>query len=229
MALFQFFRSTVGLKMLMALSGLILFGFVFGHMAGNLQIFLGSDQLNGYAYFLKSTPELLWPVRILLLLAVITHIVAGYGLWLHNKAARPVDYSRNAATKASLSSRTMIYSGTIVLVFIIFHLLQFTVMAIDSDYASYVDAQNHHDVYRMVITAFGSPWIAWFYVISVGLLCYHMSHGVASFFRSLGFTNAAYLPLQVWFARAFSTVVFLGMVIIPLAVQFGFLKLPDQS
>ncbi len=229
MALFQFFRSTVGLKILMALSGLILFGFVFAHMAGNLQIFLGSDALNGYAHFLQSTPEILWPFRIVLFLAVVTHILAGYGLYIHNKIARgPIDYSRNAATKASLASRTMAYSGTVVLVFIIFHLLQFTVMAINPEYAAYVDSQNHHDVYRMVIVAFSSPWVAWFYVISVGLLCYHMSHGVASFFRSLGFTNEAYLPLQVWFARIFSTVVFLGMVIIPLAVQSGSLKLPDQ-
>ena len=225
MPLLQFFRSTVGLKILMALSGAILFGFVFFHMLGNLQIFEGRDKLNAYANFLQSNPELLWPARIVLILAVFTHILSGYGLWWHNKQARPVGYSGNSATQASIASRTMAYSGTIVLFFIVFHLLQFTFQTINADYITYQDSESRHDVYRMVIEAFSNPWVAWFYVLSVGLLCYHLSHGIASLFRSLGLSDGMYLPLQVWFARIFATIIFLGMVIIPLAVQFHLVTL----
>lgn len=225
MPLLQFFRSTLGLKILMALSGVILFGFVFFHMLGNLQIFEGQDKLNAYAHFLQSNPELLWPARIVLLLAVFTHIGAGYGLWWHNKQARPIGYSGNSATKASIASRTMAYSGTVVLLFIVFHLLQFTFQTIDPAYVTYMDGDHRHDVYRMVIEAFSNPWVAWFYVISVGLLCFHLSHGIASLFRSLGLSDETYMPTQIWLARIFSTVIFLGMVIIPLAVQFHFVSL----
>lgn len=225
MMLFQFFRSSVGLKILMAVSGFILFGFVFVHMVGNLQIFLGQETLNEYAHFLKSEPILLWAFRLTLLAAVVVHILAGWGLYLHNKSVRPVNYQHNAATGASLASRTMVWSGTIVLAFIIFHLLQFTIGSITPAYLTYRDAQQHQDVYRMVLEAFSIPWVAAFYVLSVALLCYHLSHGVNSFFRTLGFTNDAWSPLQLWFARLFSTVIFLGMAAVPISVQLHYLKL----
>jgi len=130
---------------------------------------------------------------------------------------------------ASWASRTMALSGTIVLFFIIFHILHFTTGTIDSRFADYRDTHQRHDVYRMVVEGLSNPWIAWFYVISVGLLCLHLSHGLSSLFRSLGWMNSAYRPMELWFARIFATLIFVGMTSVPLSIQFGFVKLAAQS
>lgn len=230
MPLLYFFRSTVGLKILMGLSGLVLFGFVFAHMAGNLQIFMGQNQINEYGYFLHSQQEILWPFRLVLLGAVAVHIWAGLTLWYDNKQARgAVGYSGGSkvATSSTWASRSMAFSGIIVLAFIIFHLLQFTLCSIDTKYAGYLDQQGRHDIYKMVLVAFSSPWVAGFYILSVALLCVHLSHGVQSFWRSLGLSDKTYLPLQIWFARAFSLVIFLGMSAVPLSVQLHLLVIKD--
>lgn len=209
----------------MGVTGIILFGYVFVHMLGNLQIFAGPTQLNGYGHFLKSQPELLWTVRVVLFLSVILHIVSGYGLWLRNRAARPIGYATDTAVGASIASRTMAVSGTVVLFFIIFHILHFTTGTVNPEYLTYHDPLKQPDIYRMVVTGFSNPWIAWFYIISVGLLCFHLSHGLSSLFRSLGWMNSAYRPLQLLFARVFSILIFVGMTSIPLSVQLGFIKL----
>ncbi len=122
----------------------------------------------------------------------------------------------------------MALSGIVVLFFIVFHILHFTVGVITPASFGYVDSHGYHDVYRMVVEAFGNPWIAWFYVISVGLLCYHLSHGVSSLFRSLGWMNAAYRPLQIGFAHTFALLLFVGFAAVPLSIQFGFVKLAVQ-
>ena len=228
MPLLQFFRSSVGLKILMALSGLVLFGFVFVHMVGNLQIFMGAKQLDDYGHFLKSQPELLWPFRLTLLAAVAVHIWAGLTLYFDNRKARgPATYESGskAATSSSWASRSMALSGIIVLAFIIFHILQFTLGWIDPTYLTNVDAEGLPDIYKMVITAFSITWVAIFYVVGVGLLCIHLSHGVQSFWRSLGLTSDAYRPLQIWFARGFAIVIFVGMSAIPVSVQLHLLRL----
>jgi succinate dehydrogenase / fumarate reductase cytochrome b subunit len=227
--LVRFFQSSIGLKILMAVTGIILFGFVFVHMLGNLQIFGGAEPLNAYGNFLHSQPELLWSVRAILLLSVFVHILAGWGLALHNRAARPISYATDTAVGASWASRTMAVSGTIVLLFIIFHILHFTTGTIKPAYSEYRDGADRHDVFRMVVEAFSNPWIAWVYVISVGLVCLHLSHGLSSLFRSLGWMNSAYRPLQLWFARTFATLIFVGMVAVPLSVQFGFVRLAGPS
>jgi succinate dehydrogenase / fumarate reductase cytochrome b subunit len=228
MPLLRFFRSTVGLKILMALTGVVLFGYVVAHMLGNLQIFAGPEQINGYGHFLHSQPGLLWSVRLFLLASLVIHFWTGYSLWYRNKEARPIGYATDTATKASLASRTMAVSGTIVLFFIIFHVLHFTLHTFNPAFSTYEDPERHPDVYRMVVTGFSSPAIAWFYVISIGLLCLHLSHGLSSLFRSLGIMNGPWYPVQLWFARVFATLIFVGMTSIPLAVQFGFVKLVTQ-
>jgi succinate dehydrogenase / fumarate reductase cytochrome b subunit len=228
MPLLLFFRSTVGLKILMASTGVILFGFVLAHMLGNLQIFAGPEQENAYGNFLHSQPELLWSVRVILFLSVIVHIFSGYGLYLRNRASRPVGYATDTAVDASWASRTMALSGTIVLFFIVFHILHFTTGTIDPRFAGYQDTHKRHDVYRMVVEGLSNPWIAWIYVICVGLLCLHLSHGLSSLFRSLGWMNSAYRPMELWFARIFATLIFVGMTSVPLSIQFGFVRLTPQ-
>jgi succinate dehydrogenase / fumarate reductase cytochrome b subunit len=119
-------KSSLGKKYIMAVSGFILFLFVMGHLAGNLQIFLGPEAINRYGHFLQSNPELIWPARVFLLLMVGLHVWAGVKLSLENKAARPVPYARYEPVGSSYASRTMLMSGTIILVFVVYHLLHFT-------------------------------------------------------------------------------------------------------
>jgi succinate dehydrogenase / fumarate reductase cytochrome b subunit len=150
-----FWGSTNGKKAVMAVTGAILFAFVIGHLAGNLQIFEGPDKLNAYGHFLHSIGELLWPVRIVLIVSVLLHITATVQLALLKKRARPVGYSRKEAIASSYASRTMYWSGPIVLAFVIFHLLQFT--------AGYIHPESQFiegDVYHNVVAGFQVWWVS---------------------------------------------------------------------
>ncbi|HSI82389.1 MAG: succinate dehydrogenase cytochrome b subunit [Candidatus Methylacidiphilales bacterium] len=226
MLLLNFFRSSIGLKIIMALTGLALFGFTVGHMAGNLQMFLAPEHINKYAAFLQGQKELLWMARIGLLVAVFLHIYAAVKLSALNAMARPVSYSDPAksATRASVASRTMLLSGVVVMVFIVFHLLHFTGGFIQPDYFHYEDPAGRHDVYRMVFEGFKNPLISGFYIISVVLLGAHLSHGLMSMFRSLGLSSPAYRRQQELFANAFSALIVVGMAIVPFAVLIGLIN-----
>jgi succinate dehydrogenase / fumarate reductase, cytochrome b subunit len=225
MPFLKFLRSTLGLKIIMGATGVLLFAFIVGHMLGNLQIFIGRDAINGYASFLKSKPELLWPVRIGLLIVVLLHIASAIVLTLRNRAARPIGYNEPKTVGATWASRTMMISGSIVLVFIVFHLLHFTVGFIKPEYFA-LEENGRHDVYGMMIRGFQVPWISAFYIVSVGLLCFHLSHGLSSMFRSLGLTEPAWQRPQELFAVTFAAIIFAGMSIIPTAVLMGFINLP---
>lgn len=225
----NFFHSTLGKKYVMAVSGFALLVFVIGHMVGNLQIFLGPEQINAYASFLQSNPELLWFARLGLLVMVGLHIYSAMKLSVENRAARPVPYGKYEPLAATWASRTMLMSGLIVLAFIVYHLLHYTVQvrAINltgQDFVPLHDAKGRHDVYRMMVIGFSSIWVSGFYLLGVGLLCLHLSHGASSMFQSLGWKSE---PLGGWIdrlARAGAVVLFLGYSSIPVAVLFGFLK-----
>ncbi len=212
------FTSSLGKKYLMALTGLALFFFVIGHMVGNLQIFAGRETLNAYAHFLKSKPLLLWGARLGLLACVAIHIWTAIRLTQENRAARPVQYAKAKPYAASYASRTMIWSGLIIAVFIVYHLLHFTVGVTHPEHFKLVDANGHHDVYGMVVKGFQSPLVSGFYVLAMGLLCLHLSHGVSALFQSLGLKNKAYGPLIDKFAYVSAWVIFLGNISMPLAV-----------
>jgi len=219
-AFLQVLTSSLGKKIIMAVTGFGLVGFVIIHMLGNLQIFLGADTLNAYAKLLKSSAEVLWAFRLGLLGMAVLHIAAAVSLVLENRKARPQGYTaeKNSATWAS---RTMPITGIIVAAFVIFHILHFTVGAVGSDYHAYNiprDAEGRADVYTMVITGFANPWISGFYIVSVGLLCWHLSHGVSSMFQSLGLRNRRSAPLLDKLALAVSLAVFLGMSSVPAAI-----------
>lgn len=213
----------------MAISGFALFLFVIAHMLGNLQIFLGPEYINRYGHFLQSAPELIWPARIGLLVLILVHIISAIKLSQENKAARPVAYHNYQIVAASYASRTMLMSGLIILAFIIYHLLHFTVQVpavnlTGQNYVSLTDPQQRHDVYRMMVLGFKQPLVSLFYVVGVGLLCLHLSHGVSSMFQSLGWKNKYYGRFLDKFARIISWVIFLGYVSIPAAVLAGVLK-----
>ena len=210
----------------MGVSGAVLFGFIIGHLAGNLQIFEGQDRLNAYSAYLKNLGELLWIARIGLLVMVLVHIKTSIALTLENRAARPIAYAEKKYIKASLASRTMMWSGTVVLAFIIYHLLHFTFLKVHPQYGHLVDAQQRHDVYSMVVLSFQQPAIVVTYIVCLFLLCFHLSHGISSMFQSLGINNLAARPVLSKAAPVIAWLIFAGYAAIPLAVLSGVVKLP---
>jgi succinate dehydrogenase / fumarate reductase, cytochrome b subunit len=214
-----FWGSTNGKKAVMAVTGAILFAFIIGHLAGNLQIFEGREKLNAYGHFLHSIGELLWPVRIVLIVSVLLHILATLQLALRKKRARPVGYSRKEAIASSYASRTMYWSGPIVLAFVIFHLLQFT--------AGYIHPESQFiegDVYHNVVAGFRVWWVSVWYIFSVSLLGLHLSHGISSMFQSLGFNHPKHTPVLKSAAVAVAVVIVLGYISIPISVLLGIVK-----
>jgi len=223
------FTSSLGRKYIMAFSGGALFLFVIGHLLGNLQIFLGSDQINAYGHFLQTTPEILWPARVGLLAMVILHIWSAATLSAENKAARPVPYANWNPTVASYASRTMLMSWLVIAAFVIYHLLHFTTQTkavnfTGKDFVALHDAKGRHDVYRMMIAGFSQPLVSGFYVLAVGLLCLHLGHGVGAMFQSAGFKNEVYGLWIDRFARVAAWLIFFGYISIPIAVLLGYGK-----
>ena len=213
----------------MAVSGFALFAFAVGHMLGNLQVFLGPDQINAYGHFLQSTPELLWSARTGLLVMVGLHIYAAVTLSLENKAARPIPYGDYQPVAASYASRTMLMSGLIVAAFIIYHLLHYTVQVqavnlTGQDFVPLHDDKGRHDIYRMIVIGFSNRWVSLFYLIGVGLLSMHLSHGASSMFQSIGLKSRPYGPWMDRLAPLGAILLFLGYASIPLAVLTGILK-----
>lgn len=223
--LLRFCSSSIGRKWIVALTGLGLFGFVIGHLIGNLQVFLGSPEpINRYGAFLQGLGELLWAIRFGLLAMVVLHIVFTIKLRLENRTARPEKYAVTKYRAASSPARWMALSGLMVLCFIIFHLLHFTVQSVDPSFLKLHDAQGRHDVYRMIVLGFSNPYASGFYIVAVGLLAMHLNHGIASMFQTLGLNSAKLRPLWEKGGPALSWLIFLGYASIPVAVLTGILK-----
>jgi len=224
----RIWQSSLGKKYLMAITGCALVLFACGHMVGNLQIFLPPEAINRYAHFLKSIPELLWIVRLSLLTLVVLHIISAIRLSWENKTARPLDYA-GAATPyaASYASRTMLVSGLIIGSFVIYHLLHYTVLVeavnfTGIDFATLKDPKtNGPDVYAMVVYGFSKWFVSLFYIIAVGLLCLHLSHGIAAMFQSMGWKSPVYGPVIDKAAKIVAIALFIGYASIPVAVMCG--------
>lgn len=201
----------------MALSGLVLAGFVLGHMSGNLLMFKGPEAINAYAAWLHGNKGLLWGARLLLIVSTVAHIWAGIQLTLENRAARQGGPAVDATRRASLGSRTMPYSGVVILAFVVFHLLHFTFRAVAlGDYRG-------DSVYKMVISGFSHPAVAVFYIVSMLLLCLHLSHGISSVFQTLGLRNERWRSRLDCLANLYAWVIALGFISVPLAVLTGYL------
>jgi succinate dehydrogenase / fumarate reductase cytochrome b subunit len=224
--LLRLWQSSLGKKYVMAITGLGLFVFVIVHMLGNLQIYLGPEHLNAYARALKATPALLWGARLGLLLITVLHITAAAQLARANRQARPVAYVHKKPVASTFASRTMIISGLILFVFIVFHLGHFTLGWVDPQYLDLRDPidMSRHDVYRMMITGFSNPIISLFYIVSMGLLLFHLSHGVSSLFQSLGLRSKKIVGVMDKIARGAALILFLGNASIPLAILAGVIR-----
>lgn len=222
----SFFKSSIGKKYIVAVTGFLLFGFVVAHMLGNLQIFLGQEALNSYAEHLKELPALLWPARILLLAALIAHVGVAITLARQNRAARPIGYAYQNTVKASYASRTMVASGLIIFLFVIYHLLHFTFCVAHPDYCGRLDPKGRQDVYSMVVLSFQNIGISGVYILAMAALCNHLSHGLASMFQSTGLRSRATDAAIKKFAATFSLLIFIGNSAIPVSVLLGWIKLP---
>jgi succinate dehydrogenase / fumarate reductase cytochrome b subunit len=222
-------RSSVGRKMIVALTGIILMAFVLGHLIGNLQIFLGPDWINGYAQHLRDLGPLLWVIRAFLLLTVILHIYFTVLLAIENRRARPAGYLKKEHVKASFASRHMVASGFIVLAFIVFHLLHFTGRQFNPQFPLLKnDPLNHYDVFSMMVYGFQNVYVSAFYIVGLFLLTLHLTHGASSFLQSLGLNNKKLTPTLASAARIFAWLLFIGYAAIPLAVLLGFIQPAQQ-
>ena len=222
--IFDFWRSAIGKKAVMAITGVFLFGWIFAHMVGNLKLFLGAEHLNEYAKWLKvmGSPALpnsgaLWIVRTMLVVAVWLHIQAATQLTLMNRRARPIGYREREVVQATYASRTMRWGGVIILLFIVYHLLHLTFGTVHPDFVE-------GDVYHNVVTGLQVWWTAAFYILANLALGLHLYHGLWSMFNSLGLNSVKFNPWKRVFATAFAVIVALGNISMPLAVMTGFVR-----
>jgi succinate dehydrogenase / fumarate reductase, cytochrome b subunit len=215
-----FWQSTNGKKVVMALTGVMMFLFVIGHLLGNLLVFAGRAQINAYAQFLHFDDSLLWIVRTILIIAATMHVVVTIQLALRNKEARPIGYLHKKAINSSYASRTMYWSGPIILTFIIFHLLQFT--------AGYIHPETKfipNDVYHNLVTGFRVWWVSAWYVFAICLLGLHLRHGLWSMLQSIGLAHS--LRKERAFKRValgISILIVGGYISIPISILLGYLK-----
>jgi succinate dehydrogenase / fumarate reductase, cytochrome b subunit len=217
LALVTYLKSTIGRKMIMGLSGLVMSGFVLGHMAGNMLIFVGPEAFNKYGHAIVSNKILLYGTEAVLLLAVFAHMICGIWLTRDNRAARSNRYSVDPDEQkaASLPSRTMIHSGVIIAVFIVLHLLHFKYGEI---YMVTYDGVEMRDLFRNVTEVFAKPvYVAW-YVAALILLGMHLKHGFEACWQSLGFRHPVYSSLIAKLSWAYALVVTLGFLSQPLYV-----------
>jgi succinate dehydrogenase / fumarate reductase cytochrome b subunit len=215
-----FWKSTNGKKIVMAVTGCILFLFVVGHLLGNLLIYAGPARYNAYAAFLHFDGTLLWIIRSVLIVSVLLHIEAAAQLWLRKKRARPVGYARKDSNGTSYASRTMYWSGPIVLAFIIFHLLEFTGGFIHPG-SQFVPGAVYHNV----VAGFSVWWISAWYVFALCLLGLHLRHGLWSMLQSFGLPHSrtreiALKQLALWI----SVIIIAGYISIPISVLTGLIK-----
>ena len=242
------FTSSIGRKILMAVTGVILIGFVIGHLVGNLQVFQDPDHLNGYAAFLHHLGPLLWVARLSLLVAVVLHIWAATVLTLENHAAREVKYGVKHTIQATLSSRLMRWTGVVVLAFLLYHLAHFTlglaqVSTFKENLPHYIMAGEYRvagfpvvhagedvlDVRTMVILGFQNPVVALFYLVAVGLLSLHLLHGFDSLFQTLGWRSAKWAGALRTLSIMFCAAYFFFNATIPGSVLLGRLKVAEPA
>lgn len=215
------YRSSVGKKVLMAVSGLVLFGFLVLHMIGNLKVLGGAEGFNAYAGFIRevgypAVPHygVLWAVRIALLLAVAVHAVAAFQTWGMSRRARAVGYRKNEDLSFSYASRTMRWGGVIILLFVVYHILHFTTGQAHADFV-------YGDVHHNFVVAFGNPVVLLVYLVAQAALCLHLYHGLWSVTQTLGMNHPKYNRFRRPVAAALALAIFAGFVIPPVAVFVG--------
>lgn len=219
----RFVSVSVGAKMVMAVTGLLLLLFVIGHMVGNWQVFAGPEKLNSYGALLHAHPLLLWTARSGLLIAVVLHVWSASMLTLANRAARPQPYVVKRSVEAGWASRNMYLSGAMVFFFVLYHLLQFTWRVTNPSFQSMIDHDGRFDVYSMVVSGFANPWISAAYIIAMILLGIHLWHGASSMFQSLGITRPSTRKLFDSIGPLVAIAVVVGEISMPIAILAGLL------
>lgn len=220
----RFYDATIGKKAVMAVTGAVLFGFICGHLVGNLQVFAGDpDKINHYAKLLQSLGGALWAVRIAMLACVLLHVWSSFELWMLQRKARPVAYKMRANLNSSYASRTMLWSGPIIGAFVIYHLLHFTFgTLLPGGLATLPNGDA--DVYRNLITGFSQPLVSAFYILAMVLLGMHLYHGLWSMFQTVGVNHPKYTPRLRQLSAAIACLIAAGNISIPLAVLAGYVK-----
>jgi len=219
----QFWASSIGKKLIVAITGIALVGFLAGHLAGNMLIYVGEKDFNEYAEFLKHMGHGagIWIARISLLVALILHVTATICLVRQNKASKQTNYEKKTTNVASGSSRIMIWSGLTILAFVVYHILHFTVR-VDPELKKL--AEDDKNPHAMVIEGFQDPIVVIAYVIAISCLCSHLSHGVASIFQTLGLRTKKNAKLIDMGAKAYTALIWVGFLSIPISIVFGLVK-----
>lgn len=216
--------TTVGLKVLMAVSGLVLAVFVLFHMAGNLQIFLGREAYNDYAAFMQNLGGLLWLARLILLGMLAAHVISAMKLAGRNRAARPVRYDSWRARATTPHARLMLLTGIVVLLYIVYHVLHFTAEVVHHDLVDLTDPTGRRDVYNAFVSSFQNPAITTVYVLANIALASHLAHAMSSIFRTLGLAVGKWRKPLMSVGPIYGAVVGIGNVLMPLACLFGIVE-----
>ena len=222
----RFYRSTVGKKIIMAVTGLVWVGYLVLHVAGNLQAFSGREKINSYSALLHGPAgDLLWVVRAILIVAFVFHVLTAYQLARLASAARPVDYKRREPQVSTLAVRTMRWGGVAILLFLVFHILHFTTRNVDpAGWAHRMDTAGRYDIYGNVVASFRIWWVSAIYLAAMIAIGFHLYHGVWSFGRSLGVAKPSGHPLRRRIAPILAIGIWLGFSLVPVAVMIGLIK-----
>lgn len=225
------YTSSIFRKVIVALSGVLLYAFIIFHLIGNLGIFGGQEAFNEYAHFLKSKPYLLWPSRLGLMFLFGVHIWFAAQLTLENREAKPDDYAKDGTRKASFASQTMIWSGILIFAFLMFHLAHLTVGLILPEYfrsTVIVEGMPRHDAYVMAVRGFQHIPIVLIYLFAMAVLFFHLCHGFTSLLQTLGIIPEKWSCLLHKLGPALAVLIFVGYASIPLACFTGILKVPAR-
>jgi succinate dehydrogenase cytochrome b subunit len=228
MKIMQFITSTVGRKILMAVTGLILISFICVHLLGNSSVFWGANGINAYAKHLHDLGPLVWVFRLVMLSVFAVHIAIGIQLTLENRAANPGNYAVKKMARANFSSETMIVSGLFLLGFVVYHIAHFTMHVTNPEISAShlpVDALSRPDVFSMVVFSFSKFFIASIYVAAMVFLFLHVSHGVQSFIQTFGFNNGPSLPVVEKVSKGVALILLFGYISIPILIIAGIVKI----
>jgi succinate dehydrogenase / fumarate reductase cytochrome b subunit len=218
----RLFSDSIGRKVVMAVTGLLMVLFVVGHLLGNLTIFAGADGINAYAEKLHAIPAIVWGTRIVMGAAVLLHLFLSIQVTMENSAAKPDKYAVKNMLRATFASQTMIWTGVIMAAFIGYHLLQFT-FRVTPGLTLGLDSLNRFDVYTMVVDGLGRTVTALVYCVAMVSLFLHLSHGIQSAFQTLGVANAVWLPRYGVAGKVASGIFLVGFGSIPVLILVGLL------
>ena len=237
MGILGYLKSSILSKVVMAVTGVMLVTYIVVHTAGNLLIYFGPDSINSYSQFLHSLGPLLWVIRIILLVALILHIWTSIVLKLDNLGAKPDKYAVKNYVKAKLTSRTMLWTGIAVFLFVVYHVSHLTLGITNPSHvtqelytphnmilASGAESMIHiarTNVYNMVILGFKNPLISIAYIIAVTIVGFHLNHAIQSMCQTLGLNNPKYFPTIVKLSTMLSVIIVICLISIPVTVLLG--------